>query len=378
MNKMDILKSFKMIANNPGSYANEFKKKSGKPVIGYFCSYTIEEIILAAGALPFRIFGTIENISLANSHLQSYCCSLVRCGLEDALSKKLNFLDGTVFPHTCDSIQRLSDIWRLNAGYPVHLDIVLPVKLNSQTARDYMTEIIHKFTKELQTKLNVEITDQNLKDAIKIYNKFRTHLSTLYTIKKINPGIIKGSQVYDIIKSSMIMEKNEFNKLIGSLIEKLEKEKNKNEEKLAANKRIVLTGGVCSHPDIYSIIEKIGGVVVGDDLCTGSRYFDGQISENESPIEAISKRYFERSICPTKHMGTTTRGKHVVELAKSHDADGVIFLLLKFCDPHSFDYPYIKKYLAEENIPCMLIEIEDSLPPEGQLKTRFESFVEMI
>jgi benzoyl-CoA reductase subunit C len=56
----------------------------------------------------------------------------------------------------------------------------------------------------------------------------------------------------------------------------------------------------------------------------------------------------------------------------------VLFMLLKFCDPHSFDYPYLKDRLDREGVPSMLIEIEDKLPPEGQLKTRFEAFVESL
>ena len=56
----------------------------------------------------------------------------------------------------------------------------------------------------------------------------------------------------------------------------------------------------------------------------------------------------------------------------------MIFFLLKFCDPHAFDYPYLKEALDREGIPSMLLEVEDRLPADGQLRTRFEAFVEMI
>ena len=61
-----------------------------------------------------------------------------------------------------------------------------------------------------------------------------------------------------------------------------------------------------------------------------------------------------------------------------HRASGVIFLLLKFCDPHSFDYPYMKEMLDAVGVPSMLMEIEQDLPSEGQLSTRFEAFIEML
>jgi benzoyl-CoA reductase/2-hydroxyglutaryl-CoA dehydratase subunit BcrC/BadD/HgdB len=63
---------------------------------------------------------------------------------------------------------------------------------------------------------------------------------------------------------------------------------------------------------------------------------------------------------------------------KEKKAQGVIFLLLKFCDPHAFDYPYIKQSLDEAGIPVMLMEINDPIPSGGQLKTRFEAFLEML
>ena len=65
-------------------------------------------------------------------------------------------------------------------------------------------------------------------------------------------------------------------------------------------------------------------------------------------------------------------------MVRESKADGVVFLLLKFCDPHAFDYPYIKEMLDKENIPCMLLDMEEQLPSEGQLQTRFETFVQIL
>ena len=129
---MDSLEVFKAVAADPAAYAQAWKQRESRPVVGTFCSYAPEEIILASGALGYRIFGTELTISRADAHMQAYSCSLVRGALEDALDGGLDFLDGAVFPHTCDSIQRLSDIWRMNAKTGFHLDVVLPVKENHE------------------------------------------------------------------------------------------------------------------------------------------------------------------------------------------------------------------------------------------------------
>ncbi|MDD5168269.1 MAG: 2-hydroxyacyl-CoA dehydratase, partial [Syntrophales bacterium] len=91
---MNHLEEFRRVAGLSFDYARELKKASGKKIVGYVCSYTPEEIILAAGAHPMRLFGSKENIHLADSHLQSYCCSVVRGILEEGLSGRLDFLDG--------------------------------------------------------------------------------------------------------------------------------------------------------------------------------------------------------------------------------------------------------------------------------------------
>ncbi|MGD0211232.1 MAG: 2-hydroxyacyl-CoA dehydratase family protein, partial [Desulfomonilia bacterium] len=131
---MKLIQEFQQISSDPHGYAREMKGQ-GKKCIGYFCSYTPEEIIHAAGIHPMRLFGAKDDTGIADRHLQAYCCSLVRGALADVLSGRLNYLDGAVFPHTCDSIQRLSDIWRLNTAFRFFADIVLPVKLTTESSR---------------------------------------------------------------------------------------------------------------------------------------------------------------------------------------------------------------------------------------------------
>jgi benzoyl-CoA reductase subunit C len=361
---------------DPYGDAERLKAKSGKKVVGTFCSYAPEEIIVAAGAHPIRLFGTGETIHLAEAHLQSYCCSLVRGALEDALGGRLSFLDGVVFPHTCDSIQRLSDIWRLNVGGCFHLDLVLPVKLKTESARQYLVDVLHRFREELGEKLGVAITDDDLRAAIALYNRIRGTLTRIHWLAEDRQGILKGSALYAITRAAMIMDRSRLAPLLEEIVSELEQlpEKGSGSDR----KRIILSGGVCNYPDIYSVIEEAGGAVVGDDLCTGSRYFSGLIDEKSDPISALAGRLLERVVCPAKHGGLTNRAEHLIRLVREKGAQGVVFFLLKFCDPHAFDYPYLKEALDRAGISSMVIEVEDRLPAGGQLRTRFEAFIEMI
>jgi benzoyl-CoA reductase subunit C len=374
---MKQIEEMREILKDPNGYVQRLKAADGRKVVGTLCSYAPEEIILSAGAHPLRLFGSGEKIRLAEAHLQSYCCSLVRGTLEDALAGQLVFLDGAVFPHTCDSIQRLSDIWRLNVPGTFHLDVVLPVKLDTEGACLYLLDVLNRFRRELGEKLGVTITDEQLRTAIVIYNRIRTALTRIDALRSENPEILSGSDLYTLVRGAMVMDRTRLASLLEEIVGNLEKGSGVSPVG-PAKKRIFLSGGICTHPDIYTIVEESGGAVVGDDLCTGSRYFGGLIDEQAEPIAAIADRYRERVVCPAKHSGLTNRADHLVRLVREKQAQGVIFFLLKFCDPHAFDYPYLKEALEREKVPSLLLEVEDRLPADGQLRTRFEAFIEMI
>jgi bzd-type benzoyl-CoA reductase N subunit len=367
--------AFAEIVKDPKAYGRQRRAQSSKPVIGYFCSYTPEEVILAAGAHPFRIFGTSRNIERADEHLQTYSCSLVRGALEDALAGNLDFLAGTVFPHTCDSIQRLSDIWRINVSLPFHCDVVLPVKLDTESARAYFLDVLQRFRSDLEKNLGRPITEGGLRQAIKKTNQIRRLLRKLYESHEQNPGAPTGHELYNIMRAAMMMDRDD---LLANLPGVIESFNGRPVKKTSGDKRLVLAGSFCEHPDIYSIIEDGGGQVVWDDFCSGARYVEGLIDEAAEPLAAIADRYIRRVACPAKHSGLTNRAEHLISLVRHNKADGVAFLLVKYCDPHAFDYPYLKTALDGEGIPNILIEVSDQLPALGQLKTRFEAFIEML
>ena len=370
----ETIRQLRQIADAPYAYARQWKAATGGRVVATLCSYAPEELILAAGLLGLRIVGGPGSISLADRHLQSYCCSLVRGALETALAGELDFLDGAIFPHTCDSIQRLSDIWRINAGTGFHLDVVLPVKLDTPSARDYMIAVLRKARADLESALEESIGDEAIARAVDTLNAIRTAMQRIYTLRRERPGILPGSDLHAIVRASMVMERHDFLAALTRIVDDLEAAP----APAAAGRRIFLSGGVCNLPDIYGIIEAAGGTVVGDDLCTGARGLTGLVAAGEDPVAAIADRYLARAVCPAKHAGVTRRGDELVRMVKQTAAEGVIFLYLKFCDPHAFDIPDLKKTLDAEGIPCLLVELEEQTVSRGQFRTRCEAFIEML
>jgi len=372
---MESLAIFRKVAADPVAYAKDWKQRTGGQVVGTFCSYAPEEIILASGALGYRVFGTDLAISRADAHMQAYSCSLVRGALEEVLAGRLDYLDGVVFPHTCDSIQRLSDIWRMNVKNGFHLDVIGPVKLDTDSARDYMVAVLRKFRQELEARLEKQISADDIAAAVATGNRVRAAMRSIYAARIATPGILKGADLHAMVKAGMVMDRREFCDLAEDQVKQVLAEGGNTG---FSGKRIVLSGGLCNMPDVYGTIEKAGGAVVADDLCTGSRFFEADVEPQADGVAAIADRYVGRNVCPAKHAGIRNRGESLVKIVRESGADGVIFIYLKFCDPHSFDYPYLKQMLVDEGIPCLLYEMEEQDAAGGQFQTRCEAFMEML
>lgn len=369
---IDMFKVFHDAAANPQAAAHEVE--NNRKIIGYLCSYAPEELIHAAGFHPMRLFASNSDIIRADDHLQAYCCSLVRGVLEESLAGRLDFLYGAVFAHTCDSLQRLSDIYRLNATYHFFADLLMPAKLNAPSSAVYMVKVLERFRKDLADAAGHPVTDQAVRSSIALFNKIRSALARIYAAKSKNPAIIKGADLAALARGAMIMDRNRAATLLTQIADELKA----SEKGPADGKRILLSGSVCDSTGLYEAIEEAGGQVVADDLCTGRRFFEGVIAEDKDPLTAISQRYLNRVNCPAKHICETFRGDYLLNLAKEYNIDGVVFLRLKFCDPHAFDYPYLKDFLDRQGIKNTLLEMDDASQSSGQVATRIETFIHTL
>ena len=374
MEKQIALDALKEYAADPSAYLKNWKAKTGKKILGYFCTNTPEEMIQAAGLLPVRILSSRDTISLASRHLQSYSCSLVQSSLESGLRGELSYLDGTVFPHTCDSIQRLSDIWAENLHYPFHWDLVLPVKLHTESARTYLIHELRRFRAGLEHFIGHPVFDSDLHTSFRLYNENRSYLRGISRYQSRYPGRISAAESYAIIKTANFMAKEEHNDRLKRLLSQMEN----GQEPSPSPVRLFLAGSVCDQPPLYGLIDSCGAALVGDDLCTGWRYFAEDAIGQGDPMEALADRLIRKVPCPCKFNPKIDRAERLLQRVRASGAQGVVFLLLKFCDPHAFDYPYLKEKLDKEKIPSLLLEIESGGLPLGAMETRLRAFVETL
>jgi len=369
---MELLEQFSTLISADNKFIREWKRQNN-PVLGYACSYTPEEFVHAGGILPIRVFGSLEPPKLADVYLPVNVCSFAKSCFNSALKGEYSLLDGYVVSNSCDNQNKIYDLWRHCTAIQKTYFINTPHS-TTENALNFFYEELERFKEWLMKSFEAEISKKNLKNAIGTFNENRRLLKQVYELRKQKPPLVSGSEALEIVLSSMMTPKDEHNKLLYSLLDEIEKR----EDLIKEGVRLLVSGSVMGSSKMLKLIESVGGCVVADDLCTGSRYFWNLVKENGEPMRAIAERYLCKIPCPFMY-SSEERFKHVREIVKLFDVEGVLIFSLKSCDVHSFDAPLLAEELREhEGLPVSCLEWEHALSGIAQLRTRIEAFIEML
>lgn len=360
---------------DPYCWAREHSRAGGD-ILGFFCSYVPEELIYAAGVTPVRIIGYGSNGSAWGSHLQNYCCSLSRFVLDSVLSGELDFANGFLFCHSCDTMQRLSDIWRINTDFGFHWDLVAPTRMEGKAAFDYLCQELGALRRRLEGRFG-PIDDKRISECMGIYSENRGLLRELYSLKRNNPDVISCTDLIWVVTASSLMDKALHTRLLRLLLNDL---KSKDGSVVGGEKPVSLygIGSVMNQWAFLEMLESSGGTFIDDDFCNGGRYVDRVEPGSGDPIEALAEQMMGGAECPCKHRSSSDRPAGLINRIKRSGAQGVVFYLLKYCDPYLFEYPHLKTKLDEIEIPSVLIEAEHGAESIGSMRTRVEALLETI
>jgi len=137
----------------------------------------------------------------------------------------------------------------------------------------------------------------------------------------------------------------------------------------------MILGSENDDTEFMNMVESLGATFVIEDHCTGSRYFWNEVIPQKDRLSAVGARYIDRPACPSKDWPERTRLPHIAKLAKEYNAQGVLLIQQKFCDPHELDIPAVRSYLEKNGIPTYFLEFDVTVPA-GQFRTRVEAFLE--
>jgi len=348
----------------------------GGKVVGYFCSYGPEEVITAAGMVPMRVRATgSTSTELADAYLSSINCSFCRHAFNAGLTGDYDFLEGVVWLNNCDHVRRIYDNWWRKVDTPLAHMMSLP-KMTTDTQVDWFRDEIVNFKEALEKHLGVEITDDKLRDAIKVHNETRRLLRQLYDMRKSDAPPITGAESLAVVVASTCMPRAEFNKMLKELLDELKGAEGIKDYKV----RLMLVGSILDDPEYVKVIEDMGGLVVTDSLCFGTRIFWTDVDEKEKdPLQALAKYYIQdKPACPRMFDQQPSRSKLVQDMVKEFKVDGVIGLRMVMCDLWTGELFMMDKDLKAAKIPLIRLEREYAVVGAGQLRTRAQAFIESI
>lgn len=374
MDKAEIIDVFKKVAENPGWQVQQWKEEKDGKVVGFLLTDVPEELIHAAGFFPYGLAGGHSRLDRAKAHLQNWACSFVRSSLALALEGKLDFLDGLIIPQTCDTTRMVLGIWKHASPLPFLQNFRMPRQVERPSAREYLIGELARLKGHLEDFRGAEISADELKKSINLYNRNRALLRKLYAWHEQNPAVLSTRELYTLIKASMLMPREKVNELLIELVNAVERETAVPGDQI----RLIISGTLLEPLEILDYLEEEKGIVVGDDLQDGFRYIQGDVNENIDPLEALADRQLNRIPFAGYDTAKNPRRYFLVRMAEQKRARGVIFLHLKYCEPENYDYYDNFQALEKAKIPSIRIETEFGTTSLGQIRTRVQAFLEMV
>lgn len=378
----EIFEEFNEARRNGFIKAKEFKDKGNK-LIGSYCTFMPQEIPLAMGAGTVSLCSTSDEIiSEAEKDLPTNLCPLIKASYGFGKGDKcpyFYFADLVIGETTCDGKKKMYEL--MEDFKPVHV-MQLPNMPEGEDSLNMWRNEIIKLKNILEKEFNVTITEENIKDAIKLRNDERRALKDLYSLMKLDPVPISGHDLFKILYGSTFkFDKKESVEELKSIYKKILSEYNekKEDEKLMKKPRILLTGCPVggATEKVIKALEDNGAYIVYYENCTGGKAIEELVDEETGDVyTALAKKYLNIGCsCMSKN---NSRMAMLKEKIKEYKVDGVVDMVLQSCHPYSIETFSVRKLCKDLGVSYTNVETDYSKSDIGQLSTRLTAFVEML
>lgn len=352
----------------------------GRHVIGYMPIYVPREIIHAAGMLPLGILGGGDQLEVihGDAYYQSYICRIPRSTIELAVSGKLDFTDGMLFPSICDVIRNLSGMWQLMMSdkYARYFDV--PQNYQDDVGGVYYTQELHELKEDLEKISGRKITNEDLRKSIAVYNENRRLIKDLYELRRKAPWKVPTTEVYLLLRAGMVLPVEEHSQMLKDYIEAASTE----DRPLRDNCRVVIQGMFCEQPPLNLIksIELAGCYIVGDDFMMVTRWLTEDVPLDGDPLENLSQAFLHHSEnVSAKYVDREEdKGIYLVDLVKKNGGEGVIFTSPSFCDPALLDRPLLQDVLKAHGVPYIAFKYAENSGQMQPIREQAGTFADSI
>ncbi len=359
-------------------------KAAGRLVIGSFCTFVPEELILAVDGVSVGLCAGAEfGTEAAERFLPRNTCALIKSAfgfVQERVCPYIAASDLIVGENTCDgkkkSYEQFKDM--VKAFYAMDLP-----QTKSAAGRTLLQAEYERFAKELEQRSGKQITTESLKRGIEIVNNKRKAMHRLTKLRQANPAPISGLDALLINQVFFYDDPLRFTDSVNKVCDELEARIEQKQGVTPENTpRLLVSGCPMAVPNwkLHSIVQEAGAVVIGDESCVGDRgtqvLTDDSADSVQGLLDAVCERYL--NIDCAIFTPNPTRLEHVQQLNKDAKADGVLHYSIQFCTPYQMEANVFEPELENSGVPTLRIDTDYSMEDAEQLRTRLEAFIERI
>ncbi len=375
MSYLNTIEKLCAAALHPGKTIVNTKKETGKELIGCFPIHTPEEIVYAAGCVPIGMWGGRTEIQLADKYLQSFCCSIMRANVEFAMRGTYDMLKAVIIPTFCDTMKCIVENMKLAMPEVPTIAMAYPQHRTLQAGMEYTVSEIKRVRHELELILGKIITESQIEEAFSIYEKYRRTMRRFSETSAEHPDIITARKRHLLIKAGQFMDKAIYTEMIEEIIQGLEGEPSSGYQ----GTRVVVTGLLSEPIEMLDIFDENQITIAGDDLSLGSRLWRTPARKDVTDVfQKMAYRVADQEGDTFLYDPEKKKGQMLIDMAEECRADGIVVLMMKFCDPEEYDYPIYKEEVEAASVPMLYLEIDQQLTSFEQIRTRVQSFTEML
>lgn len=362
----------------------------GQLALAYNCSYIPEPLLDVEGCFALRLRAPhCTNPDMATYYMTNRSCPYSKSILERAFEGGYNFIDALLGQECCTTMNRTEQYFEYCKLIPKEKFFVsyidMPLKKGEWYDGYFLRQIQKKIIEPLEKAYGVDFSEEKIRASLERHNEVCRIITEIGDLRKLNNPPITGYEFHVIQLVSLTCPKA---LILPYLRETLEELRGREpDEKPNYRARVMIAGSEVDDPEFTRLLESCGALVVADRYCFGSLPGRQEISikEGQSALEAIAEYYHEANQCP-RTMGAENikaRKRYIYDIAKDYKAEGVIIESMKFCEYWGYERAQAAQWLTEGYtlpgaIPVCQIEKDYSNAATGQLRTRFQAFVESL
>ena len=369
----EMLAELQGICADPGAQL-EAALAQGRKAVGvlpYFCP---EELVYAAGMLPFGLWGAELQASLSGRYFPAFTCSLLHTVLEMGLRGRLAGLSAVMVPLCCDSLKCFGPNWKYGVGTVPVIDVAWAQNRKTASGEEFTRARFRKVLEKIEEIADRRVSDGEIAGAIALYNDDRAALRAFSAAAAAHPEAVSPAARCAAIKAGYFMDRAEHTVKLRALTAALEALPESHWKGL----KLVTTGILADAQPLLAILEEQDIAVADDQVAQESGFFRTDTPVTADPVEGMAKRLGLLEGCSVLFDPGKERGKELVRLAQAAKADGVLWVMTKFCDPEEFDYVPVKRMLEEAGVPLLAVEVDQQMGSYEQARSAVEAFAEML